>query len=144
MEQLESAYRAAGITVPFTHNEKGQRSQSWSTGYEDVGGPVNIYGPIPILAAFHVPTSILASMWSATITGGLQTIPSRNLTISPSLKVAILRLGGGFYDDCLAEHDPSYADIYYKNNIGQRTTIRNLYMAWGGTNWVRILMLSAP
>lgn len=28
MEQLESSYRAAGITVPFTHNEKGQRSQS--------------------------------------------------------------------------------------------------------------------
>jgi hypothetical protein len=25
--------------------------------------------------------------------------------------------------------------VYYKNNIGQRTTLQNLYMAWGGTNW---------
>lgn len=44
MEQLEAAFRAAGSTIPFTSNEKGQRSQSWSTDYEDVGGAVNIYG----------------------------------------------------------------------------------------------------
>jgi hypothetical protein len=44
MERLESAYRAAGITVPFTHNEKGQRCQSWSTDYGNVGGAVNMYG----------------------------------------------------------------------------------------------------
>lgn len=43
MEQLESAYRAAGITVPLTHNEMGQRSQPWSTDYENVGGAVNMY-----------------------------------------------------------------------------------------------------
>lgn len=23
--------------------------------------------------------------------------------------------GGSFYDDCLAEHDPAFADVYYKN-----------------------------
>lgn len=44
MEQLKSAYRDAGIVVPFTSNEKGMRTQSWSTDYQDVGGSVNIYG----------------------------------------------------------------------------------------------------
>lgn len=44
MEQLKSAFRAAGIVVPFTHNEKGMRGQSWSTDYQDVGGSVNVYG----------------------------------------------------------------------------------------------------
>lgn len=44
MEQLENATRAAGITVPLTHNEKGMRSVSWSTDYQDVGGAVNVYG----------------------------------------------------------------------------------------------------
>lgn len=44
MEQLKAAYRAAGITVPFSHNEKGERSISWSTDYQDVGGAVNVYG----------------------------------------------------------------------------------------------------
>jgi hypothetical protein len=23
--------------------------------------------------------------------------------------------GGSFYDDCLAEHEPAFADVYYKN-----------------------------
>jgi len=44
MEQIEAAFRAAGITVPLTSNEKGERSESWSTDYEDVGGAVNVYG----------------------------------------------------------------------------------------------------
>ena len=43
--------------------------------------------------------------------------------------------GGYFYDACLAEHDPAFADVYYKNNIGQRGTMMNLYMAMGATNW---------
>lgn len=38
MKQLEAAYRASGIEVPFTHNEKGQCSQSWSTDYGNAGG----------------------------------------------------------------------------------------------------------
>ncbi|KAK5676411.1 hypothetical protein LTS10_011224 [Elasticomyces elasticus] len=44
MEQIENATREAGIVIPITHNEKGQRSMSWSTDYQDVGGAVNIYG----------------------------------------------------------------------------------------------------
>jgi len=43
--------------------------------------------------------------------------------------------GGTFYDQCTAEHDPAFADVYYKNNIGQRVTLQNLYMAFGGTSW---------
>lgn len=43
MTQLEEAFRDAGIVVPFTHNEKGMRSQSWSTDYMDVGGAVDVY-----------------------------------------------------------------------------------------------------
>jgi hypothetical protein len=44
MEQVKAAFRAAGVIVPFSHNEKGQRSMSWSTDYQDVGGSVNMYG----------------------------------------------------------------------------------------------------
>ena len=44
MQQIEKAFRDSGITVPFTHNEKGMRSQSWSTDYQNVGGAVEIYG----------------------------------------------------------------------------------------------------
>lgn len=44
MEQIESAFRDAGVVVPFTHNEKGMRSESWSVDYENVGGAVDVYG----------------------------------------------------------------------------------------------------
>lgn len=44
MEQIEAAFRAAGVVVPFTSNEKGMRSESWSVDYEDVGGAVDVYG----------------------------------------------------------------------------------------------------
>lgn len=44
MEQIKNATREAGITVPITHNEKGMRSVSWSTDYNNVGGAVDIYG----------------------------------------------------------------------------------------------------
>lgn len=43
MEQLESAFRDAGVVVPLTHNEKGMRSMSWSTDYNNVGGAVDVY-----------------------------------------------------------------------------------------------------
>lgn len=41
MEQLKKVVLDSGIVVPLTHNEKGQRSQSWSTDYQDVGGLYN-------------------------------------------------------------------------------------------------------
>lgn len=44
MEQIEKAFRDAGVIVPFTHNEKGMRAQSWSVDYQNVGGAVDIYG----------------------------------------------------------------------------------------------------
>lgn len=44
MEQIEAAFRDVGVVVPFTSNEKGMRSQSWSVDYQDVGGAVNVYG----------------------------------------------------------------------------------------------------
>lgn len=43
--------------------------------------------------------------------------------------------GGTFYDECPINYDPSFADVYYKNNIGQRVTLMNLYMGFGGTSW---------
>lgn len=44
MEQIEAAFREAGVIVPSSSNEKGMRSQSWSVDYEDVGGAVDVYG----------------------------------------------------------------------------------------------------
>lgn len=136
MDQIEQASRDVGIVVPFTSNEKGQRSESWSTDYEDVGGAVNIYGldSYPgglsctnIDSGFTVVTNYY--QW-------FQNYSHTQPEFFPEFESGYFQPWGGyFYDTCLAEHDPAFADVYYKNNIGQRVTMQSLYMAWGGTNW---------
>jgi beta-galactosidase GanA len=43
--------------------------------------------------------------------------------------------GDSHYDKCREPMGPSFQKIVYKNQIMQGTTIDNLYMAYGGTNW---------
>jgi len=74
----------------------------------------------------RAPMSILASVLFATTTSGSQITHTHSRIIFLSLREVTSRL---------AEHDPAFADVYYKNNIAQRTTLLSLYMAWGGTNW---------
>lgn len=136
MEQIEAAFIAAGIVVPSTSNEKGERSRSWSTDYENVGGAVNIYGLDSYpggLSCTNIDSGFnLVRNYHQWFANNSFTQPS----FFPEFEGGWFQpWGGSFYDDCLAEHDPEFADVYYKNNIGQRATMQNLYMAWGGTNW---------
>ncbi len=136
MEQIKKAFRDAGVTVPFTHNEKGMRGQSWSTDYQDVGGSVNIYGLDSYaggLSCTNVDTGfVLVRNYYQWFANYSFTQPE----YMPEFRGGYFTpWGGSFYDDCVSEHDPQYADVYYKNNIAQRTTLLNLYMAYGGTNW---------
>ncbi|KAH8815593.1 glycoside hydrolase superfamily [Xylogone sp. PMI_703] len=136
MEQIESAFRDAGVTVPFTSNEKGERSQSWSTDYEDVGGSVNVYGLDSYPGGFSC-TNINSGF--SVVRNYYQWFQNYSYTqpgFLPEFEGGYFTpWGGSFYDDCLAEHDPAFADVYYKNNIGQKVTLQSLYMGWGGTNW---------
>jgi hypothetical protein len=137
MEQVEDAFRSAGVVVPFTSNEKGQRSESWSTDYENVGGAVNVYGL----------DSYPGGLSCTNINSGFNLVRNyyqwfSNYAFTQPSFLPEFESGwfsawgsGSFYDDCLAEHDPAFADVYYKNNIGQRITMQNLYMTFGGTNW---------
>ncbi|KAB8300901.1 hypothetical protein EYC80_002827 [Monilinia laxa] len=136
MEQVKAAFRDAGIIIPLTHNEKGQRSISWSTDYQNVGGAINVYGLDSYpggLSCTNPDTGFSVvrnyyqwfSNYSYTQPNYFPEFESG--TFSP--------WGGSFYDSCQSELDPAFADVYYKNNIGQRTTLLSLYMAWGGTNW---------
>ncbi|KFX91010.1 hypothetical protein V490_06125 [Pseudogymnoascus sp. VKM F-3557] len=136
MEQLKAAFLDAKITVPSTHNEKGQRAQSWSTDYLDVGGAVNIYG----LDSYPGGTSCTNINSGYNVVRNYYQWFSNYSYTQPSYVPEFeggwfSPWGGSFYDDCLAEHSPEFADIYYKNNVGQRITMQNLYMTWGGTNW---------
>ena len=136
MEQVEEALRNASIVVPFTSNEKGERSISWTTDYEDVGGAVNVYGL----------DSYPGGLSCTNINSGFNLLRNYYQWFSnysftqpsylPEFEGGYFNSWGGFfYDQCLAEHDPAFADVYYKNNVGQRITLQSLYMGYGGTNW---------
>ncbi|KAH0264079.1 glycoside hydrolase family 35 protein, partial [Aureobasidium melanogenum] len=136
MEQLKKSVKDSGIVIPLTHNEKGQRSQSWSTDYQDVGGAVNIYGL----------DSYPGGLSCTNIDSGFNLVRNyyqwfQNYSCTqpefwPEFEAGYFTSWHGvFYDSCLAEHDPAFADVYYKNNIGQRGTLMSLYMTMGGTNW---------
>ncbi|EEA22754.1 hypothetical protein TMatcc_001611 [Talaromyces marneffei ATCC 18224] len=139
MEQITQILDAAGIVVPSTHNEKGMRSMSWSMDYEDVGGAVNIYG----LDSY--PGGLSCTNPNA----GFNLIRTyyqwfQNYSYTQPEYLAEFQggyftpWGGVFYDDCASMLQPEYADVFYKNNIGNRVTLQSLYMAYGGTNWGHI------
>ena len=136
MEQVKKAFRDAGVTVPFIHNEKGMRSQSWSTDYQNVGGAVNIYG----LDSYPGGTSCTSvnSGYNLVRTyyQWFQNYSYTQPEFLPEFKGGYFQpWGGSNYDDCPNILSPQFADLFYKNNIGQRITMQNLYMAFGGTNW---------
>lgn len=136
MEQVEEALRNASLVVPFTSNEKGERTESWSTDYEDVGGAVNIYGLDSYPGGFSCTNTNSGFTLVRNYYQWFQNYSSTQPEFFPEFESGYFTpWGGSFYDQCLAEHDPVFADVYYKNNIGQRVTMMNLYMAWGGTNW---------
>lgn len=109
MEQFESAYHGANITVPFTSNEKGQRSQSWSTDYENAGGAVNMYGLDSYPGGFSYTDvnsgfSVVRNyyQWFANYS-------YTQLNYFPEFEGGYLTpWGGSFYDDCSAGHDPEW------------------------------------
>ncbi|KAG4441043.1 hypothetical protein IFR05_003498 [Cadophora sp. M221] len=136
MEQLKKAFLAAGVTVPSTHNEKGMRSMSWSTDYQNVGGAVNVYALDSYPGGFSCTNVNTGFNIVRTYYQWFQNYSYTQPEYLAEFEGGYFTpWGGSFYDDCAAEHDPAFADVYYKNNIAQRTTLLSLYMAWGGTNW---------
>lgn len=137
MEQLKKAFRESGIVVPFFHNEKGMRSMSWSTDYQDVGGSVNIYGLDSYPGGLDCGNPDKGFTLVRTYYQWFQNYSFTQPEFSPEFAGGNFSPWGDqhFYDDCVSYHSPEYADVFYKSLIGQRLTLINLYMAYGGTNW---------
>ncbi|KAK8041917.1 (Trans)glycosidase [Apiospora rasikravindrae] len=137
MQQIEAAFRAAGVVVPFTHNEKGMRSQSWSRDYQDVGGAVDVYGLDSYPGGLSCTNPDTGFNVVRTYHQWFQNYSFTQPEYLPEFEGGWFSNWGSdtFYDECGTEHDPAFADVYYKNNIGQRVTLHNIYMAYGGTNW---------
>lgn len=139
MEQITQVLDDAGIVVPSTHNEKGMRSMSWSTDYEDVGGAVNIYGLDSYPGGLSCTNPNAGFNLIRTYYQWFQNYSYTQPEYLPEFEGGYFTPWGGvFYDDCSPILQPEYADVFYKNNIGSRVTMQSLYMTYGGTNWGHI------
>ncbi|KAF2255109.1 glycoside hydrolase family 35 protein [Trematosphaeria pertusa] len=136
MEQLKAAFRSAGIVVPLTHNEKGMRSKSWSTDYNNVGGAVDVYGLDSYPGGLSCTNPDSGFNLPRTYYQWFQEVSYTQPEYIPEFEGGWFQPWGGyFYDQCLAEQSPEFADVFYKGVVAQRVTLLNLYMAFGGTNW---------
>ncbi|KAI8310538.1 putative beta-galactosidase C [Colletotrichum sp. SAR11_59] len=137
MEQIKKAFKDAGVVVPLTHNEKGMRSRSWSTDYNDVGGAVNVYGLDSYPGGLSCTDPTVGFNVVRTYFQWFQNYSFTQPSYLAEFEGGWFSNWGSqtFYDQCASEHDPGFADVYYKNNIGQRVTLLSLYMTYGGTNW---------
>ncbi|RAR00432.1 glycoside hydrolase family 35 protein [Stemphylium lycopersici] len=136
MEQLKSAFKASGIVVPLTHNEKGFRSKSWSTDYQNVGGAIDIYGLDSYPGGMSCTNLNTGFNLPKTYYQWFQEVSPSQPEYLPEFEGGWFQPWGGFFfDQCLAEQSPEFADVFYKGLVGQRASLLNLYMAYGGTNW---------
>ena len=129
MEQLKTAFKDAGIVVPLTHNEKGFRAKSWSTDYNNVGGAVNIYGLDSYPGGMSCTNLDTGFNLPRTYYQWFQEVSPTQPEYLPEFEGGWFQPWGGFFfDQCLAEQSPEFADVYYKGLIAQRATLLNLYM----------------
>jgi hypothetical protein len=139
MEQLKTTFKDAGIIVPLTHNEKGFRSKSWSTDYNNVGGAINVYGLDSYPGGMSCTNLDTGFNLPRTYYQWFQSVSPTQPEYLPEFEGGWFQPWGGyFFDQCLAEQSPEFADVFYKGLIAQRATLLNLYMAFGGTNWGHI------
>ncbi|KAF2026978.1 hypothetical protein EK21DRAFT_72984 [Setomelanomma holmii] len=136
MEQLKAAFKAAGITVPLTHNEKGLRSKSWSTDFNNVGGAVDVYGLDSYPGGLSCTNPDTGFNTVRTYYQWFHEVSPTQPEYFPEFEGGWFQPWAGyFFDQCQAEQSPEFPDVYYKSLLGQRATLINLYMAYGGTNW---------
>ncbi|EAW11155.1 glycoside hydrolase family 35 protein [Aspergillus clavatus NRRL 1] len=136
MKQIARVFQEAGIVVPSSHNEKGMRAVSWSTDHHDVGGAVNIYGLDSYPGGLSCTNPSSGFNLVRTYYQWFQNSSYTQPEYLPEFEGGWFQPWGGHdYDTCATELSPEFADVYYKNNIGSRVTLQNIYMVFGGTNW---------
>ncbi|MCJ1312607.1 hypothetical protein MMC25_006281 [Agyrium rufum] len=132
---VEQMFRDAGIVVPFVSND------AFPHGYFAPGtglGAVDIYGFDGYPLGFDCANP---TVWPAgaipTYYLGLhqQQANSTPVTISEFQGGSFDPWGGKGFDACAQLLNNEFERVFYKNNYAIETTIFNLYMIYGGTNW---------
>ncbi|KAI0788892.1 glycoside hydrolase family 35 protein [Abortiporus biennis] len=137
MQHVIDTYRSNGIVIPITHND--QHAGSTGNFSPDLPGT----GRVNIYCGDSYPQG--SSRWAQ-----VQTVYfSNHKAVAPNNPLCLAEFGGGFllgwngaakggtgyekYSGDLTNAD--YENVFYKDAYAQTTTIFNIYMLFGGTNW---------
>ncbi|TGO38258.1 hypothetical protein BHYA_0078g00100 [Botrytis hyacinthi] len=142
MEALEASARAQGITIPFQSNDPNLNSDSWSKDFYDGYGSVDIYGMDSYPACWTCNLTECDSTNGAYKPFNVIDYYDHFEAISPTQPSFLPEFQGGSFNPwggpeggCPQNSPPDFANLFYRNNIGQRVTAMSLYMLYGGTNW---------
>ncbi|OJJ42774.1 hypothetical protein ASPZODRAFT_2119056 [Penicilliopsis zonata CBS 506.65] len=133
---IENQYRDAGIAIPITANDMIPLGD-WVPG--SGRGAVDIYG----YDAYPLELGSCTPAWTMDENPLTLFNYSVHLEMSPSNPVAVTEFQGGSNDNwggngmdvCASMVGAEFESVFQKELYGQRTTILNVYMIYGGTNW---------
>jgi beta-galactosidase GanA len=132
MIDLQNQARAAGITVPITHNACCDAA-SWSSSWGSGPGAVQIPGVDDYPQSFECQTPDIWGPWGEGVTERLRDDAP---VYAAEYQAGAIDLNRAGYDGCRALTGPSYMKFFQKNNlITSGATAHSFYMAFGGTNW---------
>ncbi|KAI0602624.1 beta-galactosidase precursor [Biscogniauxia sp. FL1348] len=138
MQYIEDQARKAGIVVPLISNDAAPLGHNApGTGV----GEVDIYGHDAYPLGFDCSTP---SKWPPFALSGVY--HQVHKLQSPSTPFSLVEFQGGSFDpwggpgfnNCAALTNHEFARVFFKNNIAAGSTIHNIYMIFGGTNWGNI------
>ncbi|PQE15098.1 beta-galactosidase b protein [Rutstroemia sp. NJR-2017a BVV2] len=142
MEALEASARAQGITIPFQANDPNLNSDSWSKDFYDGYGAVDIYGMDSYPACWTCNLTECDSTNGAYKAYNVIDYYDHFQAISPTQPSFLPEFQGGSFNPwggpeggCPQNTPADFANLFYRNNVGQRVTAMSLYMLYGGTNW---------
>lgn len=132
MDDLQNQARAAGITVPITHNaccDAASGSSTWASG----PGAVELPGVDDYPQSFDCAHPDVWGPWGEGVTERLRDdIPA----LAPEYQAGAIDLQNAGYDNCRALTGPQYMKFFFKSNvIRSGATLLSYYMGFGGTNW---------
>ncbi|KAA8894151.1 glycoside hydrolase family 35 protein [Sphaerosporella brunnea] len=136
MQILQDWFRDAGIVVPMILNDVSVSLKNYVPNSGE--GEVDIYGydgyPLGFDCAnpYRWPSGSLPTTWY-----------EQQLKDSPTSPNAVMEFQGGAFDPwggpsyeaCAILLNHEFERVFYKNDISFATTIWNIYMTFGGTNW---------
>ncbi|KAL7275683.1 hypothetical protein RUND412_001370 [Rhizina undulata] len=136
MQILQDEFRAAGIVVPLISNDVWGGYGNYVPGSGE--GEVDIYGYDGYPLGFDCANPYTWGAWK---------IPTwywrDHEDSAPKALNAVMEFQGGAFDPwggpgyeaCSILLNNEFERVFYKNMMAMSTTILNLYMTFGGTNW---------